>query len=86
MDGDGVPVVYSDPSWKVEIADSGSQSFEAFVQHGRARQPILVQLVDEKGSVQFEHAVRLEERGEVLPATQPWLVAIGARWESSKGR
>ena len=76
MDGDGIPMTYAAQEWTVDLAAGQTQSVEIYAQHGRASEPIRIQLVEGE-----EIAASLEltstERGQTLPATQTWLVNLG---------
>ena len=76
-DGDGVNVVYADPSWAFQLQPAKPHQLRVFVKHGRSNRPIVVRVLGNSGELIFERALTDQERGQVLPATQPWVVGIG---------
>ena len=78
FDGDGVSVVYQSESWKVKLQPNSTVQIEVVAKHGRGNRPILLRLVGRDGSVLRERELLSEERGTVLPATQPLVVGIGS--------
>ncbi len=85
-DGDGVAVVYQNESWKVKLQPKSSLQIEVIAKHGRGNRPILLRLVGRDGTLVYERELRSEERGTVLPATQPLVVGIGGdKLDLSKG-
>ncbi len=86
FDGDGVAVVYQSESWKVKLQPKSSLQIEVIAKHGRGNRPILLRLVGRDGNLVYERELRSEERGTVLPATQPLVVGIGGdKLDLSKG-
>ncbi|XZE33957.1 hypothetical protein SH501x_004761 [Pirellulaceae bacterium SH501] len=79
VDGDGVGVRYRSAEWTVHLKASEPSTFSLYAKHGRANRPIVVRLLDGRtGEVLREHPLTDVERGEVLPAEQPWVVGIGS--------
>lgn len=78
-DGDGVNVVYTDPTWLFTLQPNQPTSLRLFVKHGRSNRPIVVRVLSDKGQLLLERALTDDERGQVLPATQPWVVGIGSQ-------
>ena len=76
-DGDGVNVVYTDPSWAFQLQPATPYRLRVFVKHGRNNRPITVRVLGNAGELVFERSLTDQERGQVLPATQPWVVGIG---------
>lgn len=78
VDGDGVGVRYRSAEWKVHLRASEPLTFPLYAKHGRADRPIVVRLLDSKsGGLVREHVLTDQERGETLPAEQPWVVGVG---------
>jgi hypothetical protein len=76
-DGDGVGVVYSDPAWQVQLQANAHTQMAMSIKHGRSNRPILIRILQNDGQLVREHLLNADERGTVLPATQPWVVGIG---------
>jgi hypothetical protein len=76
-DGDGVPVVYESPDWRVQLERNSNVLIEASIKHGRGNRPITVRLLDDSGMVRLERVLDSNERGVAIPATQPWIVGLG---------
>ncbi len=78
VDGDGVPIVYRSEEWSWEVGEGANEvPLEVTAQHGRSKQPIIIEVLDASGNRLSEHVLTNEERGEVLPAVQPWVVTVG---------
>ena len=77
-DGDGVNVVYTDPSWVFKLQSGKPEQLRVFVKNGRSNRPIVVRVLGNAGELILERALNEKERGQVLPATQPWVVGIGS--------
>ena len=78
FDGEGVEISYQSDSWRLNLAANTTSRIEAEAKHGRANRPILVRIVSTDGTVISERPLTSDERGTVLPATQPWVVGIGS--------
>jgi hypothetical protein len=78
VDGDGNPVIYSDPAWKFQLDGKEPGVVDVYAKHGRSDRAIriLVQTLD--GQTLQTLTLDEEQRGEPLPPTQPWLVGIGS--------
>jgi len=78
VDGDGNPVIYSDPSWKFQLDSKEPGVVDVYAKHGRSDRPIriLVQTLD--GQTLQTLTLYEDQRGEPLPPTQPWVVGIGS--------
>ena len=78
VDGDGNPVIYSDPAWKFQLDEKVPGVVDVYAKHGRSDRPIriLVQTLD--GQTLQTLTLDEEQRGEPLPPTQPWVVGIGS--------
>lgn len=90
VDGDGVAVTYRDEAAIFEEETTGFLVAKTLIQTGRRQQPIIVRVMeaefefegselgDSSDTTPFlEKEVTIEERGTVLPSSQPWLVEIG---------
>ena len=77
-DGDGVPVVYENQEWNIQLAANSSTQIEAAVKHGRGNRPIAIRIVNDLGNTIYERSLGADERGTPIPATQPWIVGIGS--------
>jgi len=78
FDGEGVPVVYQSDSWLLKLSAHSTARIETEAKHGRGNRPIIVRIVGTDGTILAERSLNLDERGTVLPATQPWVVGIGS--------
>jgi hypothetical protein len=78
VDGDGVPVVYRDPSWAFDTqgGDSSAQ-VEVIASHGRGNRPIRIRIEDRARKILLDRTINDEERGLAIPSDQPWIVGIG---------
>lgn len=79
LDGDGVPVSYHSESL---VSDPATQAarVEMAVPSGRANNSLEIRLVkggDASGEVLKAITITGEERGDVLPSTQLWVVSLG---------
>jgi hypothetical protein len=77
VDGDGNGVVYSDPAWSFQIASGGMAVVDVYAKHGRADRPIRIR-ASISGRYTWTHVLSQEERGQVLLATDPWVVGLGS--------
>jgi len=78
VDGDGVPVKYQNEAWLLDLSNQGRQSIELIAKHGRGDRPIRILIRDATDQVLIDRLLTESERGTALPATQPWVVGIGA--------
>lgn len=79
VDGDGVGVRYRSAQWRVRLRAAEPLTYSLYAKHGRGNRPIVVRLLDTNtGRLLREHPLTDQERGEVLPAEQPWVVGIGS--------
>jgi len=78
VDGDGVPVVYQDPSWSFDIQGANAPVvLEVIARHGRGNRPIKIRVADQDQKTLIERAITDDERGLAIPSDQPWIVGIG---------
>jgi hypothetical protein len=77
-DGEGIPVVYQNPTWRIATRDGEPSRLEICVKHGRGNRPIAFRFVSTNGELMHEHVISPEQRGTVIPATQPWIVGLGS--------
>lgn len=75
VDGDGVPVAYGD--WPIAVEAGVASRLEAYAQHGRGLEAIEVSVWGADDTLKFRRALTDEERGVMLPATQPWIINVG---------
>lgn len=78
VDGDGVPVVYQDDSWTVDLrSEKPSAEIEIIARHGRGNRPIRIRITDSNQKVLLDRPLSESERGISIPSDQPWIVGIG---------
>jgi hypothetical protein len=78
VDGDGVPVVYRDPSWAFDTSGGDSSvSVEVIARHGRGNRPIRIRIEDRERNILLDRSIADQERGLAIPSNQPWIVGIG---------
>lgn len=78
VDGDGVSVVYQDPSWSFDIQGADSPAvLEVIARHGRSNRPIKIRVADRDQNPLIERAITDDERGLAIPSDQPWIAGIG---------
>lgn len=78
VDGDGVSVVYRDPSWSFDLREgTASVTIEVIARHGRGNRPIRIRISDQQQKTLIDRNITETERGLAIPSNQPWIVAIG---------
>ncbi len=75
VDSDGVGVLYQTDC---RIEAGKSKDVALMTRHGRSTRPIYVRVVDQNGQQVIERLISEQERGEILPVSQPWIVGIGS--------
>lgn len=80
VDGDGVPVTYRYPK-VLDLVAGQTQEFELLIRCGRADSLLKVIWIPETQSNEksstIESVFNISQIGNMLPATQPWVVEIG---------
>jgi hypothetical protein len=79
VDGDGVPLVYRDPSWSFELQPGKTTArVEVIASHGRGNRPIRIRIEDrQQKKILVDRPLTESERGSAMPSNQPWVVGIG---------